>query len=108
MIAGIWRKHQKLAIAAGCILAVVVIVSAALLVSATPGRAVAGVSPSVSPSPSTVAAVSMVPSPSPSDLAAVASPSPSPTGLPSGWAYSDLDGVPCPDRETAEDDSLRG
>jgi hypothetical protein len=97
VIASIWRRHQRWAIAAVGSLAAIVIVSAALLVSATPGRALqAGVSPSGSPSNPAVVTASVEPSPSPAQLASVASPSPSPTGLPPGWAYSDLDGVPVP------------
>ncbi len=91
-IARIWTGHRKGVVAVGAIAAALVIVAAALLVWVVPGRtSTASATPSSSPiaiaSPTDSA--TGYPSFSPGSFAG-------PTGLPSGWDYSDLDGVPAP------------
>lgn len=91
-IARIWAGHRVATIAVS-VVAVVAIVAASLLIVVDPGgtaRATATASPSptatASPSPSPTASPTPLNSPSPTDNG-------SPTPMPSGWAYSDLDGV---------------
>ena len=94
MIERIWRSHKKRVLAAGSLVAALVIVAAALLVFVVPGRA-----SQATPSPSYVAIASLSPSPSPTaSPTVVASPSftPGPSAIPAGWDYSDLDGVAAP------------
>jgi len=91
----IWIGHRKLTIAVGAI-AIVAIVGTGLLVWLRPAQASPAASPSSSPSPT----ASPTPSPTASPTASpTPSPSPTeagPTDLPSGWEYSDLDGVAAP------------
>ena len=98
VFAGIWTRHRKLAATFGAIV-LVAIVSAGLLLAAGLGRSTPA--PTASPSAAVVAdatpggSPSETPSPSPTETP---SPTPSmgPTALPSGWEYSDLDGVAAP------------
>lgn len=97
MIERIWRGHRKQAVAIGSIVAVLAILSAALLVATAPGRT-SQASPSPSPSPSSSLIATASPEPSSTGYAFVSPGSfnPSPSQLPSGWEYSDLDGVAAP------------
>ena len=91
-IARIWTGHRKGVVAVGAIAAALVIVAAGLLVWVVPGRtSTASATPSSSPIPiaSPTDSATGYPSFSPGSFAG-------PTGLPSGWDYSDLDGVPAP------------
>jgi hypothetical protein len=76
--------------------AVVTIAAAGLLIAVSSGGT-ARATPSMTPSAVPSASASPSPSESPSPVPSV-SPSgdPSPTSLPTGWAYSDLDGVAAP------------
>ena len=93
----IWKAHRKRVIAIGAVAAAVIVVAAGTLI-----WVVAGSQPQASPSPSgtQIAEVSPSSSSSSSDSSFPSySPGtfePSPTELPSGWEYSDLDGVPAP------------
>jgi hypothetical protein len=95
-----WIRNRKLALAISAIAAVAILAEGAWMVGAI-GRG--------QPSPSAIAAATQTASPtaSPTESAtpwATASPTeepsptptPGPTPLPSGWAYSDLDGVAAP------------
>jgi hypothetical protein len=90
----IWIGHRKLTIAVGAI-AIVAIVGAGLLVWLRPAQA----SPAASPSPSPTISATPFPTASPTE-SPTPSPSPTvdlnPTAIPSGWEYSDLDGVAAP------------
>jgi hypothetical protein len=94
VIERIWRGHRNLVVAIVGIVAVLAIISAALLVSGSSGHAYASVSPSSSPSSSPIPTAS--PSPSAVALVSPSSLAPSPSQLPAGMAYSDLDGVVAP------------
>ncbi len=89
------RSHARLASAVGAGLAVLVIVGAGLMLAAGSGKASQASSSPIasatfSPSPSPTA------SPTPSESPTLEPTDSGPTAMPSGWAYSDLDGVPAP------------
>jgi hypothetical protein len=85
--------HRALTIALPAIVIVAVLAGGLLLVSASGGMAKA------SPTPSPTATPTPIPTESPTPFI-TPSPTPTPklgpTPIPSGWAYSDLDGVPAP------------
>jgi hypothetical protein len=90
-----WHGHRNVLIGAAA-LVIVALVGTGLLVSASSGKTpAASPSPSASPSPIAVASPTDSPTPEPTP-----SPSPTvdlnPTAIPSGWEYSDLDGVAAP------------
>jgi hypothetical protein len=88
-----WVGHRILMIALPAVVIVIVLAGGLLLVSAS-GR-------TVQASATLISAMMPTPSPTPSPTPFITpSPTPTPnlgpTPIPSGWAYSDLDGVPAP------------
>jgi hypothetical protein len=97
MIERIWANHKKRLVYGGCIVAAFAVAAGGVLVAAGLGRSSdASLSPGsselalASPTATPTLAPTDTPSPSPAD-----SPSASPA-IPSGWEYSDLDGVAAP------------
>jgi hypothetical protein len=90
-----WVGHRNLMIAVPALTLVAVLAGGLLLVSASGGSAqgsatlIAGMMPTPTPMPTDSPTPFITPSPTPT-------PNLGPTPLPSGWAYSDLDGVPAP------------
>jgi hypothetical protein len=84
----IWTGHRNLVLAVGAI-AIVAIVGTGLLVGLGLGHSSPASTPSPIASSSQIAIASPTESPSPT-------PTSGPTAIPSGWEYSDLDGVAAP------------
>jgi hypothetical protein len=90
VIKQIWAGHRTLAVAVGAVAALAIVLSALLLVVGPLHS-----SPAVSPGASQIAAASPSATETVTPLPS-GTPDTSPTALPAGWGYSDLDGVAAP------------
>jgi Protein of unknown function (DUF3048) N-terminal domain/Protein of unknown function (DUF3048) C-terminal domain len=92
-IGRIWNGHKRLLLGVGMIALVAIIAGGTALAMGDFGLNVAQATPTSSPSASSSASPSASPSGSPTASPTVDL---NPTPIPSGWVYSDLDGVPAP------------
>ncbi len=88
-------RTKKVAIVAGALAVVVVIATAGILVAASSSPQ-ATPTPTASPTPTPTASPTPTPSPTPSPTDTPVPMATGPTPIPSGWVYSDLDGVAAP------------
>jgi hypothetical protein len=93
LVARMQTRRRAVAVAIGVIAVVAILGASLAVIAAGPGRmAEASATPSASPSLSP----SLSPSPTPSETPSFEPTEFGPTAMPSGWDYSDLDGVPAP------------